>query len=83
MPMILDADRFVARLHERCGICGHCGKKKCAGRQGYSILPAKLLRDDVLAVLDELQVELSPIPRRSAKDLTSQSGAALDATKAP
>lgn len=39
---------IIMRLHERCGICGHCGKKKCAAKSSNSRLPAKMSVEDVL-----------------------------------
>lgn len=45
-------ERIVTRLHERVGICGHCGKKKCAGKNGNSWLPQKMNVEDVLWAID-------------------------------
>ena len=45
------ADKFVAALHELAGICGHCNKRKCAGRKSNSRLPEKLNTDDVLEAI--------------------------------
>lgn len=41
-------ERIVTRLHERAGICNHCGKKKCAGKSENSRLPNTLAVEDVL-----------------------------------
>lgn len=41
-------ERIVNRLHARCGICNHCGKKQCAGKAGNSRLPLKVNVEDVL-----------------------------------
>lgn len=35
-------------LHELVGICGHCGKKKCPGKQSHSTLPAEIPTTDVM-----------------------------------
>lgn len=40
-------EAIVTRLHKRAGICGHCGKKKCAGKI-LTQLPARLNLEDVL-----------------------------------
>lgn len=42
-------DRFFHALHELVGICGHCGKKGCAGRKSHSVLPAKIDRESIIA----------------------------------
>ena len=41
-------ERISARLHERAGLCGHCGKHSCAGRHSNSYLPELLELDDVV-----------------------------------
>lgn len=46
------AEKVVNKLHELAGYCGHCGKKKCAGRAQYSKLPTMLKTDDVLAAIE-------------------------------
>ena len=42
-------ERFFTALHAVVGICGHCGKRKCAGRKEHSVLPKILSLDDVVA----------------------------------
>lgn len=44
-------ERISARLHERAGLCRHCGKRECAGRQSNSYLPDRLKLDDVIYAL--------------------------------
>jgi hypothetical protein len=41
--------------HDVAGLCGHCGKRTCAGRQGHSVLPDRLSRDDVIAAGIKMQ----------------------------
>jgi hypothetical protein len=53
------AEKIVNNLHELAGYCGHCGKKKCAGRAQYSKLPATLRTADVLTAIETaLKVKL-------------------------
>ena len=51
-------ERAVDALHKSSGICGHCGKKKCAGKQSHSTLPNRLSTDDVLAALNTIKEPL-------------------------
>lgn len=44
--------KILQRLHDIAGLCGHCGKRKCGGRTGHSILPERLKTDDVLAAIN-------------------------------
>jgi hypothetical protein len=48
-------DRFIDALHERVGICGHCGKSACPERKSYSTLPDTIRLDDVLSALTSAQ----------------------------
>lgn len=50
---LVDYDALIHKLHEFCGICGHCGKKKCLGRQSHSQLPDKLSMELVLRAIEE------------------------------
>lgn len=45
-------DDILASLHEKFGVCGHCGKKSCAFKQSYSTLPEKLKTSDVIAAIE-------------------------------
>jgi hypothetical protein len=45
------AERILDQLHERAGICGHCGLKKCLGKKSHSILPETLKTSVVLAAI--------------------------------
>lgn len=51
-------DVLVNALHDTHGICGHCGKKKCAGKQSNSTLPDTL---PTRAVLSVIQQAITPI----------------------
>jgi hypothetical protein len=42
---------IAARLHERIGICGHCGERRCHGRSSNSQLPLMISADDVIWAL--------------------------------
>jgi len=35
-------EAVFAYLHFACGVCGHCGKRTCAGRSSHSKLPAQI-----------------------------------------
>ena len=41
----------ITYLHDHVGICSHCGKKKCAGKQNGSRLPAQIPVDIVLEAI--------------------------------
>lgn len=45
------AERILDYLHERVGVCGHCGLKKCLGKKQHSILPETLKTKTVLAAI--------------------------------
>ena len=47
-------DEIIDALHEKFGICGHCGKKKCYGKAGNSRLPNTLSTDDVLEIVNRV-----------------------------
>jgi len=38
-------------LHDKIGICGHCNKRDCVGRQSHSILPHTISTEIVLEAL--------------------------------
>ena len=44
-------DDFLSALHETSGICGHCGKRFCAGRASNSGLPKTLNTEDAIAAM--------------------------------
>jgi len=44
-------DKIIDILHERFGVCGHCGKRLCEGRKENSTLPNKLPTSETLEVL--------------------------------
>lgn len=52
---------FWSEVHNRAGVCGHCGKKKCHGKEDHSILPDSIsfdvLRDSVREVSAKLARE--------------------------
>jgi hypothetical protein len=35
-------DSFYDALHEVAGTCGHCGERKCPGKQEHSQLPGTI-----------------------------------------
>lgn len=45
---------LVDELHERAGICGHCGKRDCPDRSAYSKLPATLSLQTVLGAMEKV-----------------------------
>jgi hypothetical protein len=45
------AERILDHLHERAGLCGHCGLRKCPGKKAHSILPETLKTSTVLAAI--------------------------------
>lgn len=53
-------ERALDALHNSSGICGHCGKKKCAGKQSNSTLPNRLNTDYVLAALETIKAPIEP-----------------------
>jgi hypothetical protein len=54
MKARLTKETFLSALHEQAGICGHCGKRDCAGRKDYSRLPDKIALNDILRALKQL-----------------------------
>lgn len=54
------ADKVFAELHERAGVCGHCGKRKCLQRKSWSSLPDTLKTSDVLAAVEVVDAALCP-----------------------
>ena len=47
-------DKIFNKLHDMCGLCGHCGKKKCGGRESHSVLPKTLPTEDVLLAIEQV-----------------------------
>lgn len=45
------AERILDYLHDKTGLCGHCGLKKCPGKKQHSILPEALKTSTVLAAI--------------------------------
>ena len=43
---------ILSELHKILGVCGHCGKKKCAERPRNSVLPNALPTDHVLDIIN-------------------------------
>lgn len=58
---------LINELHRRIGICGHCGKWKCAGKASHSQLPKHIptvvLVDALERVVAERKGELTDIER--------------------
>lgn len=50
-PPDVVAKKLLDELHDRFGICNHCGQRNCPGRKQWSRLPETLKTDDVLAAL--------------------------------
>jgi hypothetical protein len=41
-------------LHERVGVCYHCGKRTCAGRKSQTRLPLTIRTDDLCAAIETI-----------------------------
>lgn len=48
------AEQVLNALHEKLGVCGHCGKRNCASRKSWSKLPVKLDTDKVVSAIEEV-----------------------------
>ncbi len=48
-----ERERIISALHASVGLCGHCGKKTCAGKKGGSFLPQKIYAGDVLNAIED------------------------------
>ena len=46
------AATIVDKLHEEFGVCGHCGKRECAGRKDHSILKGNVPIEKVLEIIN-------------------------------
>jgi hypothetical protein len=44
-------ENIIDILHERVGVCGHCGKRTCPSRKDWSILPANIPLNDAIAAI--------------------------------
>ena len=51
--------KFFHALHEIVGVCGHCGKRKCAGKASHSILPETISLDNVIAASVRMKIRKS------------------------
>jgi len=49
----------VAYAHKLFAVCGHCGKRQCAGRSGHSILPGRITMtaDQLLEIIRRAAAE--------------------------
>ena len=43
----------IDALHERVGICGHCGKRTCPDRHAMSTLPKSIKMADLIGMLEK------------------------------
>lgn len=50
-------EKIWTELHDKVGICGHCGKKTCHGKSSYSRLPRNIDTDILLEILDDILSE--------------------------
>ena len=50
--MDLLKEKVFTELHNLCGLCGHCGKRKCGGREQHSVLPKSLPTNDVILAIE-------------------------------
>ena len=60
MSQLSRQDRALTYLHDQVGVCSHCGKKKCAGKQSGSRLPAQIPTD---LVLEAIRIAAIPEPK--------------------
>lgn len=49
----IDPDKLLSVLHNKVGICGHCGKKQCASKASTSRLPNSIPVMTLLAAIEE------------------------------
>lgn len=45
---------ILTELHELVGLCGHCGKRNCAGRKSQSFLPGEIPYEKVIEAIDKV-----------------------------
>ncbi len=50
--VLLFVDSVWDALHDAVGICGHCGKKKCAGRKENSRIVRPITPDQLTAAFE-------------------------------
>ena len=54
-------------LHRRVGLCFHCGKQDCAGKQSGSTLPAEIQTAELLSSIDSVvRDRLRRVKKRNA-----------------
>lgn len=58
--MKINEDKFIDELHKAVGICGHCGKLSCAGKQSHSKLPATIPTSVVIKAMELARIEETP-----------------------
>ena len=46
-------ENILSELHELVGLCGHCGKRSCAGRKSSSFLPANIPYESVIEAINK------------------------------
>jgi len=44
-------DRVLTALHDRLGLCGHCGRSLCPEKSSHSVLPDRLPLELTLAAI--------------------------------
>jgi hypothetical protein len=42
MSRLIDEDKFFESLYQQVGLCRHCGKRDCAGKQSGVYLPLQI-----------------------------------------
>lgn len=52
-------DTFFKELHKLCGVCGHCGKPKCAHKSTHSVLPSTIAADDIFTAFERTDITLN------------------------
>ena len=57
-PRVVDNGKLIDILHEEFGVCGHCGKRDCAGRKDHSVLRGNVPIEKVLGIINGLVAEI-------------------------
>jgi len=48
-------NKILNDLHNKIGLCGHCGKINCGGKSTNSILPDVISTDVLIEILEQIK----------------------------
>ena len=47
-------EELYDKIHDKLGVCGHCGKHDCGGRSSHSVLPESISSSKLIEITDKI-----------------------------